>query len=67
MPSSVVANMHYDAKTSTLWITYVSGLIYAYKQVPVTEYEAMRHARSKGKYLTEHIKGKYPFEQKGSL
>ncbi|RYG24608.1 MAG: KTSC domain-containing protein, partial [Chitinophagaceae bacterium] len=56
MPSSVVAAIQYDPKTTVLRVIYVSGSIYDYKKVPEEVYEAMRTARSKGIYLNKIIK-----------
>jgi beta-glucosidase/6-phospho-beta-glucosidase/beta-galactosidase len=63
MPSSVVANMIYDAASAVLSIVYVSGAVYAYEQVPKNVYAAMKAATSKGIFLNKHIKGKYPFRK----
>jgi hypothetical protein len=63
MPSSVVSTMNYDAATSTLRITFVSGMIYDYKNVPQEIYIAMKTSGAKGIYLNQHIKGKYKFEK----
>ena len=63
MPSSVVANMSYNAHTFTLRITFVSGMIYDYKNVPEEVYYAMKTSGSKGTYLNQHIKGNYEFEK----
>ena len=63
MPSTVVAHMDYDATKETLRITFVSGVIYDYKQVPERMYERMKTAKSKGIFLNRHIKGKYDFEK----
>ena len=61
MPSTVVARFHYDAIEHSLRITFVSGLVYEYKDVPENIYEALRSAKSKGSYLNHHIKGHYKF------
>ena len=63
MPSSVVSKMAYLAESETLRITFVSGTIYDYKKVPVTVYEAMKAASSKGTFLNEVIKGNFDFEK----
>lgn len=63
MPSSVVAAIQYDAKSSTLRITYVSGMIYDYENVPENLYEAMKKTFSKGAFLNHHIKGKYQYKK----
>jgi hypothetical protein len=63
MPSSVVANMSYNADTRTLRIVYVSGMVYDYREVPEEVYLAMKSSGSKGIYLNKKIKGRYPFEK----
>jgi hypothetical protein len=57
--------MHYDPKRHVLTIVYVSGNVYDYKNVPGSVYRKMKAASSKGEYLNEHIKGKYPYEKVG--
>lgn len=61
MPSSVVSHISYNAQTATLRITYVSGTVYDYLDVPEDVYNEMKKAFSKGTYLNLHIKGKYDF------
>ena len=65
MPSTVIANMDYDARKKVLKIRFVSGLVYEYKSVPTQEYLNMKKATSKGKYLNENIKGRYAFTKLG--
>jgi len=61
--SSVVAAMEYDESLSTLRITYVSGKVYDYKNVPPEVYEEMKEAESKGTFLNYRIKGKYRYKR----
>ena len=63
MPSSVVSAIKYDAKTATLRVIYVSGMVYDYKEVPQEIYTEMKTSKSKGIYLNHNIKGHYPFEK----
>lgn len=63
MPSSVVSDMSYDAARAILRVTFVSGLVYDYKNVPEEAYHAMKTSGSKGTYLNQHIKGHYEFEK----
>jgi hypothetical protein len=63
MPSTVIASMNYDPDTQILSVTYVSGSVYNYKNVPKEEYELMRTSGAKGIYLNKNIKGKYAFEK----
>jgi hypothetical protein len=67
MPSTVVAHMDYNAEEHKLRITFVSGLVYNYLDVPEMMYERMKSAKSKGTFLNRHIKGKYNFEKVTSL
>ncbi|MEO6454986.1 MAG: KTSC domain-containing protein [Ginsengibacter sp.] len=63
MPSSVVSAISYNAATATLRITFVSGMIYDYKNVPEEVYTALKTSGSKGTYLNQQIKGSYRFEK----
>ncbi|QQL49459.1 KTSC domain-containing protein [Mucilaginibacter ginkgonis] len=65
MPSSVVAHMDYNEQSKNLRITYTSGMVYDYKDVPQREYNQMLAAQSKGQYLNYHIKGKYKYRKVG--
>jgi len=65
MPSTVIKSTHYDEDTRTLRVTYVSGVVYVYRDVPADVYAAMRAAFSKGRFLNEFIKGKYAFKRIG--
>ncbi|GEP93421.1 KTSC domain-containing protein [Chitinophaga terrae (ex Kim and Jung 2007)] len=63
MPSSVVAHMIYKPETQTLRIVYVSGMVYDYSPVPESVYQEMKAAFSKGTFLNEKIKGRYPYKK----
>ncbi|WP_297822025.1 KTSC domain-containing protein [Segetibacter sp.] len=63
MPSSVILKSSYNAATATLTITFVSGLVYDYKNVPEQTYKAMITSGSKGTYFNKYIKGKYEWEK----
>jgi hypothetical protein len=63
MPSSVILHTRYNIKTATLKITFVSGLVYEYKNVPEEKYNAMMTSGSKGIYFNQHIKGQYEFKK----
>ena len=63
MPSTVVAAFNYDASKSILNIVYVSGKVYAYKNVPEQVYLDMKEAFSKGTFLNENIKGKFSYKK----
>jgi hypothetical protein len=63
MPSSVVRAIKYDEPSHTLRVVYLSGNIYEYKEVPLSVYEKMRSATSKGTFLNTKIKGHYDFQK----
>lgn len=63
MPSSVISSITYDASSSTLRITFVSGNIYDYKDVPILVYQFIKKSASKGIFFNQYIKGKYPFRR----
>jgi len=59
MPSSVIRDRVYDAGTSRLTITFVTGRIYVYEDVPprvATDFDA---ATSKGQFFNAHIRDRY--------
>ena len=63
MPSSVILHTNYNTDANTLKITFVSGLVYEYKNVPEKIYNAMITSTSKGIYFNRHIKGQYEFKK----
>lgn len=63
MPSTVIATMEYKAAERRLRVTFVSGMVYEYKDVPEEVYQAMKTSGAKGIYLNRHIKGKFDFEK----
>ena len=63
MPSSVVSSFHYNEKSHTLRVIFISGMVYDYINVPPEVYAAMKRARSKGTYLNRHIKDHFEFKK----
>ncbi|MEO6327853.1 MAG: KTSC domain-containing protein [Ginsengibacter sp.] len=63
MPSSGVSAFTYNSSNNTLRITFVSGMMYDYKNVPEEVYQAMKVSGAKRTYLNKHIKGRYTFEK----
>jgi hypothetical protein len=63
MPSSVIAKMSYDPASTTLRVIFVSGMVYEYRNVPESVYQAMKNAPSKGTFLNQHIKGTFDFRK----
>ncbi len=63
MPSSVIDAINYYKESADLRITFVSGMIYVYKNVPEEIYLALISSGSKGTYFNQHIKGNYQFQK----
>lgn len=63
MPSTVISAMKYDVETAILQITFVTGLVYHYKNVPETVYNELRSSKTKGIYFNRHIKDNFEFER----
>lgn len=63
MPSSVISHFNYDQDAATLYITFVSGISYKYKNVPQYVYLMLKAAGSKGRYFNHHIKNKYKYKK----
>lgn len=63
MPSTVIAKMEYEEGEMVLKITFTTGLVYVYKNVPLSIYHAFRSSGAKGIYFNKYIKEKYAFEK----
>lgn len=56
MPSSVIRSFVYDPDSRSLAVEFVTGRRYRYDEVPSRVADAMRRARSKGKFFNEHVR-----------
>ena len=63
MPSTVINHYEYDDKEQTLTLTFITGMVYRYREVPEKVYKLFRASISKGKYFNYHIKDKFKFEK----
>ncbi|MNT60577.1 hypothetical protein D3C71_74590 [compost metagenome] len=63
MPSTVISSFHYDDIRKILVVTYLSGAVYEYMQVPREVYERMQSAFSKGTFLNKYIKRHYRYRK----
>jgi hypothetical protein len=63
MPSSVVRRFSYDKAQQTLRITFVSGDVYDYVDVPPAVHDGLVAALSKGRYFAAHIRDRYVFRR----
>ncbi|MDD5177513.1 MAG: KTSC domain-containing protein [Sterolibacterium sp.] len=51
----------YETDSQTLEVEFNNGSVYQYAGVPLSEYEGLMNADSKGKFLNANIKGRYPY------
>jgi hypothetical protein len=61
MPSTLIRAFSYDDAASTLEVTFVSGAIYHYFDVPADVAQGMRQAFAKGEFFNRHVRGRYRF------
>jgi hypothetical protein len=59
--SSNVARIGYEQANSTLEVEFHNGGVYHYFDVPENIWEAFKFAESKGKFLSESIKGQFRY------
>lgn len=59
MPSSVVRAFAYDGDHRILTITFVSGRVYAYQDVPADIADGLRLAFAKGEYFNKAIRHRF--------
>lgn len=61
MPSSVIRFFRYSPDTRELTVTFVSGRLYVYENVPPEVAAAFRNAYSKGTFFNHEIRDRYPY------
>jgi hypothetical protein len=59
MPSSVIKAWDYDPQGQVLTITFVSGRVYAYADVPADVAEGMGLAFAKGEYFNKAVRDRF--------
>ena len=59
MPSAVIRRIEYDEAQRELRVTFVSGDVYAYEEVPQAAYAAFRGAFAKGVHFSRHVRNRY--------
>ena len=60
MPSSVIRKHDYEPDAEELTITFVTGRVYLYKDVPADVYAEFCEAPSRGAFFNKHIRDAYP-------
>jgi len=63
MPSSVIRDFDYDEERRVLQITFVSGRVYAYSDVPAEVFQEFEMARSKGEFFNRHIRDCFDYSE----
>jgi lysyl-tRNA synthetase class 2 len=64
MPSTVIRSFRYLADRRKLEVTFRSGRVYAYLDVPLGTAKAMRAASSKGEFFNAHVRDVFAFERR---
>jgi len=59
MPSTVIRDFSYNVATRQLVVTFVTGRIYAYADVPPDVHNALRASGSKGRFFNQEIRDRY--------
>jgi hypothetical protein len=63
MPSTAIADIEYEPDRERLTVTFVTGRIYEYFDVPPDEAAAFQSAASKGAYFNHRIRDRYRFHE----
>lgn len=63
MPSSAIARFKYEPETRRLIVTFVTGRVYEYLDVPPDVADAFKEAFSKGTYFNAKIRDRYRFRE----
>jgi hypothetical protein len=63
--STNVASIGYDVDTQVLEVEFVNGGVYQYMNVPQEVFDEFQGASSKGSYLAQNIKNRYPYTRVG--
>ncbi|WP_128926606.1 KTSC domain-containing protein [Bradyrhizobium guangxiense] len=61
MPSSVIRFFRYAPDTRELKVTFVSGRLYVYEDVPPEVAAAFQEARAKGVFFNHEIRDRYVY------
>jgi hypothetical protein len=61
MPSTAIRRFSYDDDSRTLFVTFTSGDLYAYLDVPRAVHAAFEDALSKGRFFGEAIRDRYRY------
>lgn len=60
--SRMIESTEYDDETQILEVTFNNNDVYAYYDVPLSEYEAMIESDSVGKFFVQYIRNDYEWD-----
>lgn len=60
MPSNVISSFTYEPERRRLVVTFVTGRVYEYADVPAEAAANFRASFSKGVFFNENIRNRYP-------
>jgi lysyl-tRNA synthetase class 2 len=63
MPSTVIRDRCYDAETARLTVTFVTGRMYVYQDVPPHVAADFDAAMSKGGFFNAYIRDRYHYRE----
>jgi hypothetical protein len=63
MPSTAIADIKYDDARERLIITFVTGRIYEYVDVPSEVAASFQSAFSKGTFFNSYVRDRYDFRE----
>jgi KTSC domain len=63
MPSTAIADIEYDHGRERLTVTFTTGRIYEYVDVPVEVAASFQSAYSKGSFFNGYIRDRYDFRE----
>jgi hypothetical protein len=61
--SSCVARIGYEPASKEVYVEFLDSGLYAYRGVPLGVYDEFARAESKGTFVNEAIKPRYPFRK----
>lgn len=59
MPSAAIRDFSYNVATRQLTVTFTTGKIYVYAQVPPDVHNAFRATASRGRFFNQEIRDNY--------
>ncbi len=63
MPSSAIADIAYNQDSKRLTVTFVTGRIYEYVDVPSDVASSFQSASSKGTFFNAYVRDRYDFRE----